>query len=97
MHPLIEAEARPQFLINKPEQGVFAAMRAGGGSAAVVGRELVAQHQDAGEIAALTLDDIDWRAGELCIRGKGGRVDRTQNGSDMYLFAAGGTVLGLGT
>lgn len=28
LHPLIEAEARPQFLINKPEQGVFASMRA---------------------------------------------------------------------
>jgi uncharacterized protein (TIGR02391 family) len=28
LHPLIEAEARPQFLINKPEQGVFSAMRA---------------------------------------------------------------------
>lgn len=30
----------------------------------------------AGEVAALALDDIDWRAGELCIKGKGGRVDR---------------------
>ena len=28
LHPLIEAEARPQFLINKPEQGVFASMKA---------------------------------------------------------------------
>jgi len=28
LHPLIEAEARPQFLINKPDQGVFAAMKA---------------------------------------------------------------------
>jgi uncharacterized protein (TIGR02391 family) len=28
LHPLIEAEARPQFLINKPAQGVFAAMKA---------------------------------------------------------------------
>ena len=28
LHPLIEAEARDQFLINKPEQGVFASMRA---------------------------------------------------------------------
>jgi integrase/recombinase XerD len=28
----------------------------------------------AGEIAALTLDDIDWRAAELRITGKGGRV-----------------------
>jgi uncharacterized protein (TIGR02391 family) len=28
LHPLIETEARPQFLINRPEQGVFASMRA---------------------------------------------------------------------
>jgi site-specific recombinase XerD len=27
------------------------------------------------EVAALTLDDIDWRAGELTIHGKGGRSD----------------------
>jgi len=30
----------------------------------------------AGEVAALALDDIDWRAGELSIAGKGGRRDR---------------------
>jgi integrase/recombinase XerD len=30
----------------------------------------------AGEVAALTLDDIDWRAGELVVVGKGGRRDR---------------------
>ena len=30
----------------------------------------------AGEVARLTLDDIDWRAGELRIAGKGGRVER---------------------
>lgn len=28
LHPAIEAEARPQFLIGKPDQGVFAAMKA---------------------------------------------------------------------
>lgn len=28
LHPLIESEARPQFLIQKPDQGVFAAMKA---------------------------------------------------------------------
>jgi len=30
----------------------------------------------AGEVAGLRLDDIDWRAGELVVRGKGTRVDR---------------------
>jgi integrase/recombinase XerD len=29
-----------------------------------------------GEVAALTLDDIDWRAAEISIAGKGGRRDR---------------------
>ena len=29
-----------------------------------------------GEVAALRLDDIDWRAGELVVRGKGSRRDR---------------------
>lgn len=29
-----------------------------------------------GEVAALRLDDIDWRAGELLVRGKGSRVER---------------------
>jgi integrase len=28
-----------------------------------------------GEVAAIQLDDVDWRAGELLIRGKGGRHD----------------------
>lgn len=30
----------------------------------------------AAEVSALRLDDIDWRAGELVVRGKGGRQDR---------------------
>lgn len=30
----------------------------------------------AGEVAALSLDDIDWRAGELTVHGKGPRVER---------------------
>jgi integrase/recombinase XerD len=29
----------------------------------------------AGEVAALTLDDVDWRSGEMLIRGKGSRFD----------------------
>lgn len=30
----------------------------------------------AGEVARLCLDDLDWRAGELLVRGKGARLDR---------------------
>jgi integrase/recombinase XerD len=30
----------------------------------------------AGEVAALTLEDVDWRAGEIVVAGKGGRRDR---------------------
>jgi site-specific recombinase XerD len=30
----------------------------------------------AGEVAALSLEDIDWRRGEITVRGKGNRVDR---------------------
>jgi site-specific recombinase XerD len=30
----------------------------------------------AGEVAALQLDDIDWRAGTVMVRGKGGRIDQ---------------------
>jgi integrase/recombinase XerD len=36
-----------------------------------------------GEIAALRLDDIDWRAGELVVVGKGGRRDRLPLPSDV--------------
>jgi len=30
----------------------------------------------ANEVAAMRLEDLDWRAGELTVRGKGGRIDR---------------------
>lgn len=30
----------------------------------------------ASEVGRLTLDDVDWRAGEMTIKGKGGRLDR---------------------
>lgn len=30
----------------------------------------------ANEVASLSLDDVDWRSGELTVAGKGGRVDR---------------------
>lgn len=36
-----------------------------------------------GEVARLALDDIDWRAGELVIHGKGGRDDRLPLPADV--------------
>ena len=36
-----------------------------------------------GEVARLTLDDIDWRAGELVVHGKGGREDRLPVPADV--------------
>jgi integrase/recombinase XerD len=36
-----------------------------------------------GEVAALRLDDIDWRAGELFVRGKGSRCDRLPLPADV--------------
>lgn len=41
------------------------------------------------EVARLRLDDVDWRAGELTVRGKGGRVDRLPLPADV-----GGAVAG---
>lgn len=37
----------------------------------------------AGEIAALTFEDIDWDAGEILVRGKGSRYDRLPLPSDV--------------
>lgn len=37
----------------------------------------------ASEVAALTLDDIDWRSAELVVRGKGGREDRLPLPADV--------------
>ena len=37
----------------------------------------------AGEVAAIELDDLDWRAGELVVHGKGGRHDRLPLPSDV--------------
>lgn len=37
----------------------------------------------AGEVAGLTLDDIDWEAGEISVRGKGARQDRLPLPSDV--------------
>jgi site-specific recombinase XerD len=37
----------------------------------------------AGEVAALRLDDIDWRNGEIVVRGKGNRADRLPLPADV--------------
>lgn len=37
----------------------------------------------AGEVAAIKLEDVDWRAGELLVRGKGGRYDRLPLPADV--------------
>ena len=37
----------------------------------------------AGEVAAITLDDVDWRRGLLLVRGKGGREDELPLPTDV--------------
>lgn len=37
----------------------------------------------AGEVAALRLDDLDWRAGEIIVRGKGDRLERLPLPADV--------------
>lgn len=41
----------------------------------------------AGEVVALQLDDIDWRTGEILVRGKGQRHDR--RGTDCEIDITG--------
>ena len=52
----------------------------------------------AGEVAALRLDDIDWRAGEIVVHGKGGRLDRlplpTDAGEAIAAYLQRGTPTG---
>jgi integrase/recombinase XerD len=43
----------------------------------------------AGEVAALGLDDVSWRSGELVVRGKGGRIDRLPLPGDAGAALAG--------
>jgi integrase len=43
----------------------------------------------AGEVTALRLEDIDWRAGEILIRGKGPRLDRLPLPADVGEAVAG--------
>ena len=43
----------------------------------------------AGEVAALGLDDIDWHAGQLAVRGKGNRLERLPLPADVGAAIAG--------
>ncbi len=43
----------------------------------------------AGEVAALTVDDIDWRAGEILVSGKGNRCERLPLPADVGQAIAG--------
>ncbi len=47
-----------------------------------------------GEVAALGLDDVEWRAGEIVVRGKGSRVERlpvpAQVGAALAAYLTGG-------
>jgi len=49
-----------------------------------------------GEVAALSLDDIDWQAGELVVRGKGGRAGRLAAQGTARQRAPGGVLAGPG-
>jgi len=54
----------------------------------------------AGEIAALQLDDLDWRCGVVAVRGKGGRVDElpipVDVGTALVSYLRGGRPAGTG-
>jgi integrase/recombinase XerD len=78
------------------EDGDVAAMLAGCDRSAVTGARDFAVLMlmsrlglRACEVARLRLDDLDWRSGELTVRGKGGRVDRLPLPADV-----GGAVAG---
>jgi integrase/recombinase XerD len=72
------------------EPGRVAALLASCEQNTVVGRRdfailtlLVRLGLRAGEVAALSLDDISWRSGEITVRGKGGRAERLPLPADV--------------
>jgi site-specific recombinase XerD len=78
------------------EDGAVAAMLAGCDRSTAVGARdfavlmLMARlGLRACEVASLRLDDMDWRAGELAVHGKGGRVDRLPLPADVGDAVAG--------
>jgi integrase/recombinase XerD len=50
-----------------------------------------------GEVAALGLDDVDWRAGELLVRGKGSRVEPADVGEALAGYLRDGRPRDAGT
>jgi integrase/recombinase XerD len=55
----------------------------------VAGAEAIADLLRAGEVAGLELDDLDWAAGEISVRGKGGRRERLPLPADVGEALAG--------
>jgi integrase/recombinase XerD len=77
------ADLRDRSLPRGLEPGVVARLLAGCDRRRTVGRRdyailllLVRLGLRAGEVAAMQLEDLDWRAGEVLVRGKGDRRDR---------------------
>ena len=77
------ADLRDRSLPRGLEPEVVARLLAGCDRRRTVGRRdyailllLVRLGLRAGEVATMQLEDLDWRAGELLVRGKGDRVDR---------------------
>lgn len=77
------ADLRDRSLARGVEPGAVARLVAGCDRRRTVGRRdyailllLVRLGLRGGEVAAMQLDDLDWRGGELLVRGKGGRRDR---------------------
>ena len=76
------ADLRDRSLPRGLEPGVVARMLAGCDRRRTVGRRdyamlllMVRLGLRAGEVAAIRLDDVDWRGGAILVRGKGGRHD----------------------
>jgi integrase/recombinase XerD len=77
------ADLRDRSLPRGLEPEVVARLLAGCDRRRTVGRRdyailllLVRLGLRAGEVAAMQLEDLDWRAGEILVRGKGDRLDR---------------------
>ncbi|MCA1680973.1 MAG: site-specific integrase [Actinobacteria bacterium] len=84
------ADLRDRSLPRGLEPAVVAKLLAGCDRRRTVGRRdyailllLVRLGLRAGEVAAIQLDDVDWRGGEILVRGKGSRHDRLPLPADV--------------